>query len=106
VPSEQRRPHHRSAAALLDPRALLQACWARLRLSGREAPSVGVGMAATTRRQGGMVKKTEDVEAFMDRLDHPFKAEVQKLREIIKGVSPDITEQIKWNAPTFSHDGD
>jgi hypothetical protein len=53
-----------------------------------------------------MVTKAEDVEAFMDRLDHPFKAEVQKLREIIKGVSPDITEQIKWNAPTFGHDGD
>ena len=53
-----------------------------------------------------MVKKTEDVEAFMDRLGHQFKAEVQVLREIIKGVSPDITEQIKWNAPTFSHDGD
>lgn len=52
------------------------------------------------------MRKTEDVEAFMDRLDHPFKAEVQALREIIKGVSPDITEQIKWNAPTFSHDGD
>ncbi len=50
--------------------------------------------------------KTEDVDAFMDRLDHPFKAEVQQLRGIIKGVSPDITEQIKWNAPTFSHDGD
>ena len=40
------------------------------------------------------MKKTEDAEAFMDRLDHPFKAEVQELREIIKGVSPDITEQI------------
>ena len=50
--------------------------------------------------------KTEDVDAFMDRLDHPFKAEVQEVRGIIKGVSPDITEQIKWNAPTFSHDGD
>lgn len=49
--------------------------------------------------------KAEDVDAFMDRLDHPFKAEVQELRGIIKGISPDITEQIKWNAPTFSHDG-
>jgi uncharacterized protein YdhG (YjbR/CyaY superfamily) len=50
------------------------------------------------------MKKTEDVDAFMDRLEHPLKAEVQELREIIKGVSPDITEQVKWNAPTFNHD--
>jgi len=26
--------------------------------------------------RGGTVTKTEDVDAFMDRLDHPFKAEV------------------------------
>jgi hypothetical protein len=51
------------------------------------------------------VNRTADVDAYMDRLEHPFKAEVQAVREIIKGVDPRITEQVKWNAPTFSYKG-
>jgi uncharacterized protein YdhG (YjbR/CyaY superfamily) len=47
--------------------------------------------------------KTAEVDAFMAKLDHPFKAEVQAVREIIKGGNPHITEQIKWNAPSFSY---
>lgn len=49
--------------------------------------------------------QTEQVDAFMDRLDHPCKSEVQVVREIIKNVNPAITEQIKWNAPSFSYGG-
>jgi hypothetical protein len=41
----------------------------------------------------------------MATLEHPYKAEVAALREIILGVSDDITETIKWNAPTFSYKG-
>ena len=48
---------------------------------------------------------TEQVDEFMEKLDHPFKAEVQMMREMIKGVNQDITEQIKWNAPSFSYRG-
>ena len=51
------------------------------------------------------VNKTEEVDAFMEKLDHPFKAEVQVVREIIKSVNEDITEQIKWAAPSFSYKG-
>jgi uncharacterized protein YdhG (YjbR/CyaY superfamily) len=50
--------------------------------------------------------QTEQVNEFMEKLDHPFKAEVQMVREIIKNVNPDITEQIKWNAPSFSYKGE
>lgn len=49
---------------------------------------------------------TEQVDEFMDQLDHPFKAEVHMVREIIKNVNADITEQIKWNAPSFSYKGE
>ena len=49
---------------------------------------------------------TEQVNEFMDKLDHPLKAEVQIIREIIKNVNKDITEQIKWNAPSFSYHGE
>ncbi len=52
-----------------------------------------------------VVNKTEKVNEFIDKLDHPFKAEVQAVREIIKNVNKDITEEIKWNAPFFSYKG-
>ncbi len=52
------------------------------------------------------VNKTAEVDAFMDKLDHPFKAEVEMLRESIKSVNPKITEQIKWKAPSFSYNGE
>lgn len=45
--------------------------------------------------------KEADVEAFMQRLDHPFKADIDQLRKAIKGISPAIREEIKWNAPSF-----
>lgn len=47
--------------------------------------------------------QSAQVDAFMDQLDHPFKAEVEMVREIIKNVNKDITEEIKWKAPTFSY---
>ena len=46
---------------------------------------------------------TEEVNAFMDKLDYPFKAEIQAIRDIIKGTNKEITEEIKWNAPSFSY---
>ena len=49
---------------------------------------------------------TRQVDEFMDKLDHPFKAEVEMVREIIKNVNKDITEQIKWKAPSFSYKGE
>ncbi|HET8984150.1 MAG TPA: DUF1801 domain-containing protein [Trueperaceae bacterium] len=45
------------------------------------------------------------VDEYMATLEHPYKAEVAAVREVILGVSDDITEQIKWNAPTFSYKG-
>jgi hypothetical protein len=41
------------------------------------------------------------VDAYMRDVDHPFKAEMQAVREIILGASPKISERIKWNAPSF-----
>ena len=50
--------------------------------------------------------QTEQVDEFLDKLDHPFKAEVEMVREIIKNVNKEITEQIKWKAPSFSYKGE
>jgi hypothetical protein len=47
----------------------------------------------------------KQVNAYMDKLDHPLKAEAQAIREMILNINPNITEQIKWNAPSFSYKG-
>lgn len=46
------------------------------------------------------------VEVFMQDLDHPLKAEVEALRKIIRSASSEITEQIKWKAPSYSYRGE
>lgn len=51
------------------------------------------------------MKKKQDVDAFMAAQIHPLKAEIEVLRNIIKGVDPAITEEIKWNAPSYSCNG-
>lgn len=50
--------------------------------------------------------QTQQVDDFLANLDHAFKAEVETIRKIIKGVDAEITEQIKWNAPSFSYKGE
>jgi len=49
---------------------------------------------------------TKKVDEFMEDLDHPLKAEVQTVRDIIKNVNKDIAEEIKWKAPSFSYNGE
>jgi uncharacterized protein YdhG (YjbR/CyaY superfamily) len=51
-----------------------------------------------------MAKKVE-VQEYMQNLDHPLKVEIQAVRDIIKGVHPEIQEEIKWNAPSYSYKG-
>ncbi len=52
-----------------------------------------------------VVKKnrTEDVNDYMAKSDHPMNDVVEEVRKIIKGVNPDILEEVKWNAPSFSY---
>lgn len=42
-----------------------------------------------------------EVDEFMRKLDHPLKAELKAVRTIILGTSPEISEGIKWNSPSF-----
>lgn len=37
----------------------------------------------------------------MAGLEHPLKTEIETVRTIILGVSPEIGEAVKWNAPSF-----
>jgi hypothetical protein len=49
----------------------------------------------------GPADSTQAVDDFMQHLEHPFKADIQTLRETILGADPTIAEGIKWNAPSF-----
>lgn len=60
----------------------------------------------TARKLASPVSRTDKVDEFMAELVHPLKAETQLIREIIKGVNKNITEEIKWKAPSFSFKGE
>lgn len=44
---------------------------------------------------------TRAVDAFMSTLAHPFKAEIQLLRDAVLDADPSIAEGVKWNAPSY-----
>ena len=46
------------------------------------------------------------VDAYMAALDHPLKGVVEGVRAALAGSGPDIGEQIKWNAPSFTRSGE
>lgn len=50
--------------------------------------------------------RSAGVEQFLASLTHGRKLEVQLLREAILASPMAITEQVKWNAPSFCHDAD
>jgi hypothetical protein len=41
------------------------------------------------------------VDSFLATLQHERKNEIVELRAILLGISPSISEEIKWNAPSF-----
>lgn len=46
-------------------------------------------------------KPATTVESFLAALEHPLKREIVALRKLLMGIDPAITEEIKWNAPSF-----
>jgi hypothetical protein len=53
-----------------------------------------------------LVNQSADVDRFMHTLDHPLKATIDDLRLAILDSNPQITERIKWKAPSFCIGGD
>ncbi|GIP56724.1 MULTISPECIES: DUF1801 domain-containing protein [Paenibacillus] len=43
----------------------------------------------------------EQVLGFLEKLEHPLKQEIEEVRKIILSSNDQITEHIKWNAPSF-----
>jgi hypothetical protein len=49
--------------------------------------------------------KQENVDAFLSALNHPQEGLIQELRATIRSVGPELTEGIKWNAPSYALEG-
>ena len=51
-------------------------------------------------------KDAEAVAEFLRNLDHPLKDEILAVRKIISQANSNLTEHIKWNAPSFCFAGE
>lgn len=51
-------------------------------------------------------KDTATVETWMTALKHPLKTEAELVRSIIKKAGKELTERIKWNAPSYFYKED
>jgi len=49
---------------------------------------------------------TETVNDYVKKIEEPVKSIVEGLRQAILGVSAEIAEEIKWNAPAFYYTGE
>ncbi len=43
----------------------------------------------------------DEVDVFLAPLEHPLKADFERVRQNILGAGAEISEGIKWNAPSF-----
>ncbi len=70
--------------------------------STRTPKKRATGLDAATRHP----RKSPAVDAWFDRVDHPLKPLMLKVRRAILASDKRVTESIKWNTPTFSFNGD
>ncbi|HYD21552.1 MAG TPA: DUF1801 domain-containing protein [Flavipsychrobacter sp.] len=65
----------------------------------------------TATKKTAPVKKAADgsnadkIDEYLAKKNNPMTAEIQRVREIILGVSDKIEEDIKWSVPTFMYRG-
>ncbi len=53
-----------------------------------------------------VINGTEQVNAYMNDLEHPLKAEIEITRNILLNANKKIQERVKWNAPSFYYKED
>ena len=52
-------------------------------------------------QSGQKMSRADSVKDFLKNLKHPQKKEIEEIRKIILSSNKSLTEQIKWNAPSF-----
>lgn len=50
------------------------------------------------------INLNSEVTAFLDELNHPFRKEIEQLRNCILSANPYLTENLKWNGPNYCID--
>ncbi|WP_339878320.1 DUF1801 domain-containing protein [uncultured Algoriphagus sp.] len=53
-----------------------------------------------------MLNKSEEVSQFLEEQNHPFKIEIDQLRDCILSANSGLTENIKWNGPNYCFDNE
>ena len=56
--------------------------------------------------KGFKASGTNQVDKYMQDLQHPLKKECEALRQVILSTDKEIGEEIKWNAPAFFYTGE
>lgn len=46
-----------------------------------------------------------DVDALLEKKNHPMDAEIRRVREIILATDDRVEEAVKWSSPTFMYKG-
>ncbi len=50
------------------------------------------------------ISDQQQVEEYMQKLDHPLKAEIEQVRSILKLADLKLQERVKWNATSYHLD--
>jgi hypothetical protein len=53
-----------------------------------------------------MSKLNKEVTAFLEEQNHPFRKEIEQLRNCILSANTALTENIKWNGPNYCFDNE
>ena len=53
-----------------------------------------------------VAEKLSAIDSYMDDLVHQHKAAIETLRRLILDAVPELSERIKWNAPSFGKGDD
>lgn len=49
---------------------------------------------------------TPSVDGLLETLEHPHLDAIRRIRALVLGLDPAITEEVKWNAPSFTIGGE
>jgi len=50
--------------------------------------------------------KTPTIDEYLATFEHPLLDAITEVRQVFAAHSPEITEEVKWNAPTFRYRGE
>ena len=60
----------------------------------------------TNKNEIKSLSNSNEVDEYMQQLDHPLKHIMEALRKIILNTDKEVGEHIKWNAPSFIYTGE